>query len=95
VTERDDHGQDRMVTITETHFHQLQQDAAERGADRALAKLGLENGEAREDINDLRGLLRMLKQMRNQLGEQVWRFLILSALIGLAALIGIKAKVLG
>jgi hypothetical protein len=89
----DDYQKDRMVTLTETHFYQLQQDAAEQGADRALAKLGLENGEAREDLDDLRSLLRTLKTMRSEAMKQVVRFITLAILMGLAGVLAMKAKI--
>ena len=88
-----EHERDRMVTISEAHFYQLQQDAAEAGADKALAKLGLENGQAREDLDDLRALLRTLKTMRSEAMKQTVRFITLAVLMGLAGAIAMKTKI--
>ena len=46
-----------MVSLPQDDFEVLLDRAAERGAERVLAHLGLENGHAARDIRELRDLL--------------------------------------
>jgi hypothetical protein len=52
--------------------------AAEKGAERALAALGLENGHAAKDIRDLRGLIEAWRQAR----QTAWQTFIKLKLYG-------------
>ena len=69
--------------------------AAERGAERALARLGLENGTAARDIRELRDLLDAWREARHT----AWQTLVKVVTTGLLAalLVGaaIKMKILG
>jgi len=48
---------ENMLLLRKEDFDDLLDRAAERGAERALAHLGLENGHAAKDIRELRDLL--------------------------------------
>jgi hypothetical protein len=76
-------------------FEDLLDRAAERGAERCLAHLGLENGSAARDIRELRDLLEAWRDTR----RTVWRTVIKVATTGLLAalLVGaaIKLKLMG
>ena len=69
--------------------------AAERGAERCLAHLGLENGHAARDIRDLRDLLEAWREARHT----AWQTIIKVATTGLLAVIlvgaAIKLKLMG
>ena len=69
--------------------------AAERGAERCLAHLGLENGHAARDIGELRELLEAWRDAR----RTAWRTVIKVATTGILAtlLVGaaIKLKIMG
>ena len=47
---------ENMLLLRREDFDDLLDRAAERGAERALAHIGLENGHAAKDIRDLRDL---------------------------------------
>ncbi len=49
---------ENMILLRREDFDELLDRAAERGAERCLAHLGLENGSAAKDIRELRDLLR-------------------------------------
>lgn len=69
--------------------------AAERGAERCLAHLGLENGHAARDIRELRDLLEAWRDAR----RTAWQTIIKVATTGLLAVIlvgaAIKLKLMG
>ena len=48
---------ENMLIFLKEDFDDLLDLAAERGAERVLAHLGLENGHAARDIRELRGLI--------------------------------------
>ena len=48
---------ENMLLFLKEDFDDLLDLAAERGAERVLAHLGLENGHAARDIRELRGLI--------------------------------------
>lgn len=85
--------QDGMVTMPREEFEELLTHAAERGATRSLAQLGLENGHAARDIRELRDLLDAWRDAR----RTAWQTLVKTATtVVLAALIaGIALKVTG
>ena len=69
--------------------------AAERGAERCLTHLGLENGHAARDIRELRDLLEAWREARHT----AWQTIIKVATTGLLAVIlvgaAIKLKLMG
>lgn len=56
--------EDVIITIPHDEFEELLNRAAERGAERVLAHLGLENGHAARDVRDLRNLLEAWRDAR-------------------------------
>lgn len=86
---------DEMVTLSQDDFEALLDRAAERGAERCLAHLGLENGHAARDIRELRDLLEAWRDAR----RTAWQTAIKVATTGILAalLVGaaIKLKLLG
>ena len=76
-------------------FEDLLDRAAERGAERCLAHLGLENGSAPRDIRELRDLLEAWRDAR----RTMWRTVVKAITTGLLAalLVGaaIKLKLMG
>ncbi len=83
------------LLLRRVDFEDLLDRAAERGAERCLAHLGLENGSAARDIRELRDLLEAWRDAR----RTVWRTVIKVATTGLLAalLVGaaIKLKLTG
>ena len=69
--------------------------AAEKGAERALAALGLENGHAAKDIRDLRGLIEAWRQARQTAWQTFIQLLTTGVLVALIVGASIKLKVYG
>ena len=69
--------------------------AAERGAERCLAHLGLENGHAARDIRELRGLLEAWRDARKTAWQTVIRVATTAVLALLIAAVAIKLKLMG
>ena len=84
-----------MVVMPKDEFESLLNNAAERGAERVLAHLGLENGHAARDIRELRDLLEAWRDAR----RTAWQTVIKVATTGILAtlLLGaaIKLKLFG
>lgn len=84
-----------MVSISKDDLEDLLNRAAERGAERALAQLGLENGHAARDIRELRGLLDAWRDAR----KTAWQTVIRVTTTGLLAILllgaAIKLKLFG
>ncbi|GAB4387208.1 DUF6127 family protein [Albidovulum sp.] len=69
--------------------------AAARGARQALAEIGLDNGEAREDIRELRSLLAALRLARQTAWQTAVKIVTTAFVLALLAWAGIKLKLLG
>ncbi len=69
--------------------------AAEKGAERALAALGLENGHAAKDIRDLRGLIDAWRQARKTAWQTLIKLLTTGVLVALIVGASIKLKLYG
>ena len=69
--------------------------AAEKGAERALAALGLENGHAAKDIRDLRGLIDAWRQARQTAWQTLIKLLTTGILVALIVGGSIKLKLYG
>ena len=69
--------------------------AAEKGAERALAALGLENGHAAKDIRDLRGLIEAWRQARQTAWQTLIKLLTTGILVALIVGASIKLKLYG
>lgn len=86
---------ENMLLLRKEDFDDLLDCAAERGAERCLAHLGLENGHAARDIRELRDLLEAWRDAR----RTAWQTVIKVATTGILAtlLVGavIKLKLMG
>lgn len=69
--------------------------AAERGAERCLAHLGLENGHAARDIRELRDLLDAWRDARRTVWQTAIKVLTTGLLAALIVGIAIKLKMIG
>ena len=69
--------------------------AAERGAERALACLGLENGHAAADIRDLRGLIDAWRDARRTAWQTAVKVVTTGILAALLVGAAIKLKLMG
>ncbi len=69
--------------------------AAGKGAERALAALGLENGHAAKDIRDLRGLIEAWRQARQTAWQTLIKLLTTGFLVALIVGASIKLKLYG
>ena len=80
----------KMITIPEEEFEEILSRAAQRGALRALADVGLEGTNAREDITELRSLLQAL----NSAKKTAWQTIVRIATAGLlaAVMVGLAIK---
>ena len=86
---------ENLVLMRREDFDDLLDSAAERGAERCLAHLGLENGHAARDIRELRDLLEAWRDAR----RTAWQTIIKVVTTGLLAVIlvgaAIKLKLMG
>ena len=84
-----------VISLHKEDLDDLLTGAAERGAERCLAHLGLENGHAARDIRELRDLLEAWREARHT----AWQTIIKVATTGLLAVIlvgaAIKLKLMG
>ena len=86
---------ENLVLMRREDFDELLDSAAERGAERVLAHLGLENGHAARDIRELRDLLEAWRDAR----RTAWQTTVKMVTTGLLAVIlvgaAIKLKLMG
>jgi hypothetical protein len=71
-------------------FERLLEKAAEAGAKRALADVGLSDSDAVHDVYELRDLLDSWRSVKTTVGQTVTRFLTVAILSVIAALIGLN-----
>ena len=83
------------VILPREEFEELLHLAAERGAQRCLAQLGLENGSAARDIRELRDLLDAWRAARRAVWQTVIKVMTTGLLAALLVGIAIKAKWIG
>ena len=86
---------DGYVAMPEEEFEQLLELAAERGAKRALANVGLVDEEAAGDIRDLRSLLGALRVAKHTAWSTIVRLVTTGLLLALIAGVVIKLKLFG
>jgi len=84
-----DAGFDRMP---EDEFEAMLSRAAEKGARKALADVGLEGPEAAIDIRDLRTLLASLRMAQRTAWQTVVRLITTALLLALIAGVAVKLK---
>lgn len=78
------------VLMTESRLRTLLAEAAEAGARAALAKVGLHDEEAADDVKELRGLLGAWRDARQTAWSTVVRWATVALLTGIAAAVGIR-----
>lgn len=86
---------DDTLLMRREDFEDLLDRAAEKGAERVLAHLGLENGKAARDIRELRGLLEAFNAAKHTAWQTVIRLVTTGFLLALVAGAVIKLKVFG
>ena len=86
---------DGHVLMPEEEFEQLLELAAERGAKRALADVGLVDEHAANDIRDLRSLLGAVRIAKRTAWQTVVRLITTGLILALIAGIAIKFKLFG
>jgi hypothetical protein len=84
-----------FVRMPDAEFEAILARAAEEGAKRALADVGLEGDEAALDIRDLRSMLDLLRLVRRTAVQTVVRAVTTAILLALLAGVAIKLKVFG
>ena len=80
---------ENMLLLRREDFDELLDRAAERGAERCLAHLGLENGHAARDIRDLRDLLEAWRDAR----RTAWQTTIKVVTTGILAVLLVGAAI--
>ena len=84
-----------MLLLRKEDFDDLLDRAAERGAERCLAHLGLENGHAAKDIHELRDLLEAWRDARRTAWQTTVKVVTTGILAALLIGAAIKLKLLG
>lgn len=86
---------ENMLLLRKEDFDELLDRAAERGAERCLAHLGLENGHAAKDIHELRDLLEAWRDARRTAWQTTVKVVTTGILAALLIGAAIKLKLLG
>jgi hypothetical protein len=88
--------QDNQQPALDTQtLNELLTQAAQRGAERALAQLGLENGSAARDIRDLRSLIDAWREARRTAWQTTIKVVTTAVLAMLLVGAAIKLKLMG
>lgn len=83
------------VRMREPEFEEILVRAAEEGAKRALAEVGLEGKEAALDIRDLRSLVECIRLVRRTAVQTTVRMITTGVMLALLAGIAVKLKIFG
>ena len=83
------------ITLRPDDLDELLTRAAERGAERCLAHLGLENGSAAKDIRELRDLLEAWRDARRTAWQTTVKVITTGILAALLVGAAIKLKLMG
>ena len=86
---------ENTLLLRREDFDELLERAAERGAERCLAHLGLENGSAAKDIHELRDLLEAWRDARRTAWQTTIKVLTTGLLAELLVGDAIKLNLLG
>ncbi|HGL5075186.1 MULTISPECIES: DUF6127 family protein [Burkholderiaceae] len=86
---------ENMLLLRKEDFDELLAHAAERGAERVLSHLGLENGHAARDIRELRDLLEAWRDARHTAWQTFVKVLTTGILAALLVGAAIKLKLMG
>jgi hypothetical protein len=84
-----------QIYMSDAELESILVRAAERGARRALADVGLEGKEAALDIRDLRSLIECIRFVRRTAVQTAVRLITTGILLALLAGIAIKLKLFG
>ena len=84
-----------MLLLRKEDFDELLDRAAERGAERCLSHLGLENGHAARDIRELRDLLEAWRDARHTAWQTTIKVVTTGILAALLVGAAIKLKLMG
>ena len=87
--------EDGHVRMPEDEFEELMELAAERGAKRALANVGLIDEHAANDIRDLRSLLGAFRMAKHTAWSTIIRMITTGLILALMAGVAIKLKLFG
>jgi hypothetical protein len=87
--------EDGHVRMPEEEFEMILALAAERGAKRALADVGLVDENAAGDIRDMRSLLAALRVAKHTAWSTVIRLITTGLILALMAGVAIKLKLFG
>jgi len=91
----DETQQPSVLSMRQEDIDELLTRAAERGAERCLAHLGLENGHAARDIRELRDLLDAWRDARHTAWQTVIKVATTGILASLLVGAAIKLKIMG
>lgn len=83
------------VRMPDAEFEALLARAAEEGAKRALADVGLDGNEAALDIRDLRSLLASIRFVRRTAMQTAVRMITTGVMLALLAGIALKLRIFG
>lgn len=86
---------ENLLLLRKEDFDELLNRAAERGAERVLAHLGLENGRAARDIGELRSLLEAWRDARRTAWQTAVKVITTGILAALLVGAAIKLKLMG
>lgn len=86
---------ENMLLLRREDFDELLDRAVERGAERVLAHLGLENGSAARDIRELRDLLEAWRDARRTAWQTVVKVVTTGLLTALLIGAALKLKLYG
>ncbi len=86
---------ENILLLRREEFDDLLDRAAERGAERALAHLGLENSHAAKDIRELRDLLQAWRDARRTAWQTTVKVVTTGILAALLVGAAIKLKLMG
>jgi hypothetical protein len=86
---------DAAITLRPEDLDDLPTRAAERGAERCLAHLGLENGHAARDIRELHDLLEAWREARHTAWQTIIKLITTGMLAALLVGAAIKLKLMG
>lgn len=93
--DHDNSSEYHQITLRPEDIEDLLDRAAERGAERCLAHLGLENGHAARDIRELRDLLDAWRDARRTAWQTVVKVVTTGLLAALLVGAAIKLKIIG
>ena len=86
---------ENTLLLRREDFEDLLDRAAERGAERVLAHLGLENGRAAKDLRELRDLLEAWRDARRTAWQTTVKVVTTAILAALLVGAAIKLKLMG